>query len=85
MATRMTRCWLGIALAAGLGACAGTPAKSGSGPREPLVAPETVEASGELEGRQQNFMDSLNQTPSEQAGTRHEEDRARRPTGREGR
>jgi hypothetical protein len=48
-----------------------------------MVSPETREASKEMYGTQENFMKSMNQTPSEQAGTRHEQDTIRRTPERE--
>ncbi|NLE87750.1 MAG: hypothetical protein GX607_15280 [Myxococcales bacterium] len=42
--------------------------------RRDVVPPETEQRSRELYGRQQRSMDSFNQTPSEQAGERHEQD-----------
>ena len=48
------------------------PACAGEGKREPLVPEETQERSEELYGQQAQTMGSLNQTPAEQAGARHE-------------
>ncbi len=70
-------------LAGAVFACNSAPAKSGPGPREPIVAPETREASKELYGTQETFMQGMNQTDSEQAGARAEQDRIRRTPERE--
>lgn len=62
--------WLGALACFGMGlmtaACAGDQ-------RRAVVPPETEQRSEELYGRQQRSMDSFNQTPSEQAGERHEQ------------
>jgi hypothetical protein len=64
--------WVGALLGALSVGCAGNQRRSG-------VAPETRQRSEEMFGRQQRSMDSFNQTPSEQAGERHEYDRPARP------
>jgi hypothetical protein len=53
-----------------------------SGPkRDPVVPDETQRRSEEMYGQQGQTMNSLNQTPSEQAGARHEN--ATRPAPRD--
>jgi hypothetical protein len=65
-------------------ACAGVGLAStgcASGKREPLVPDETQQRSEDRYGQQSQMMNSLNQTPSEQAGARHEN--GTRPVERE--
>jgi hypothetical protein len=81
--------WTGIfalvslVLYGGALACTSTPAKSGPGPRAPIVAPETREASEELFGTQEDYMKVMNQTDSEEAGTRFQNDINKRVPPRE--
>ncbi len=72
-----------IAVTGGLFACNSAPAKSGPGAREPIVAPETREASKELYGTQEGYMQVMNQTDSEEAGARFQNDINRRVPPRE--
>lgn len=72
-----------IALTGGVFACNSAPAQSGPGPREPIVAPETREASKELYGTQEVYMKVMNQTDSEEAGARFQQDINKRVPPRE--
>ncbi len=73
-----------FAFSVGAGAACTSQKKRPSGAeREKLISDETQQSSKQNYGQQQMGMDSLNMTPSEQAGMRHEN--ATQPIEREGR
>lgn len=75
-----TSVWAPVAVLFGIAAVSGCATDR---PR-PVVPEETQQRSQELYGRQQRSMDSFNQTSSEQAGERFENDtRPVRPVERE--
>lgn len=80
---RLTVALFSLLLCGGGVACASGHKKPQSSDREKLVPEETQQRSKENYGRQGMSMDSLNMTPSEQAGMQHEN--ATRPVEREGR